>query len=303
MYKIITILGPTATGKTQLAVALSREIDGEIISADSRQVYRGMDIGTGKDLLEYTIDGTSIPYHLIDTKEPGYEYNLFEFANDFHRVLPEIIARKRTPILCGGTGMYINAILKGNILHRVKEDPAFRKTLEAKSMAELSTELASYKPLHNVSDILERNRLIRAIEIARSEAENPDGYPKVPSIVFGVLFERQVIRDRISQRLSARLNEGMIEEVQRLLDEGVSPAKLHYYGLEYRYISNYLLGYIERDEMERLLETAIHQFAKRQTTWFRKMEREGIDIQWIDGNLPLTEKVRYICNRINSDSL
>jgi len=294
---LITILGPTACGKTLLAVALAEKIDGEIISADSRQVYRGMTIGTGKDLDDYVINGRKIPFHLIDIAEAGEEYNLFRFMSDFNNAYNEIVERKKVPIICGGTGMYIEAVLKNYLVPDVPVNEEFRSTLENKTDAELITILESFKSLHNDTDTENRRRLIRAIEIAHFSAEKKISQETRfvgENFVFGVQMPRDVVRKRITERLYKRLNEGMIAEVQALLDSGVSASRLIRYGLEYKYITQYLLKEYSYHEMVRLLNIAIHQFSKRQMTWFRGMERRGLEINWIDGMLPLEEKIEQI---------
>lgn len=294
---LITILGPTACGKTQLAVALAEKIHGEIISADSRQVYRGMTIGTGKDLDDYVINGRQIPYHLIDIMEAGEEFNLFRFMSDFNKAYDEITDHEKVPIICGGTGMYIEAVLKNYKVPDVPVNEEFRKTLEHKTDAELITMLESYKSLHNDTDTENRRRLIRALEIAHFSAEKKtSGDTKIigKSFVFGVQMPREMVRKRITERLYKRLNEGMIDEVQALLDAGVSPSRLIRYGLEYKYITQYLLKENSYEEMVQLLNIAIHQFSKRQMTWFRGMERRGITINWIDGMLPQERKIEQI---------
>jgi len=299
--RMITILGPTACGKTQLAVALADKTGGEIISADSRQVYRGMTIGTGKDLDDYLIEGKKIPFHLIDIVAAGEEYNLFRFVSDFKNVLDEIIKKKKLPVLCGGTGMYIEAVLKNFAIPDVPVNEAFRKTLENKTDQELQELLKSYKTLHNETDTENRRRLIRALEIAHFATEKkviPGKLFEGESYVFGISMPREIVRKRITERLHKRLEEGMIEEVKQLLDSGVSASRLIRYGLEYKFITQYLLKEYSYDDMVKLLNIAIHQFAKRQMTWFRGMERRGIAIQWIDGLLPVEEQVKIIRNYI-----
>ncbi len=294
---MLTILGPTATGKTLLAAHVAHRLSGEIISADSRQVYRGMDLGTGKDYEDYVVDGVQVPYHLVDIADPGYEYNVFEFQEDFLKVYAEINSRGKLPILCGGTGMYIEAVLSGYRLVKVPQNQQLRLSLQNKSPDELKMILESYRPLHNKSDITDRERAIRAIEIQEYEKQNPHkkaDFPKIDSIIFGVMYERQQIREMITKRLNARMNVGMDREVTHLLEQGIKPGQLRFYGLEYRYLTDYVTGKISKDEMFRLLNTAIHQFAKRQMTWFRKMEKKGFKIHWIDGNLPLEEKVKVV---------
>lgn len=300
---LIVILGCTATGKTKLATHLAYRIKGEIISADSRQVYKGMDIGTGKDLSEFEVNENTIPYHLIDIKEAGEEYNVFEYQNDFLVAYRDIQQRKKMPILCGGTGMYLEAVLKGYRMLAVPENTKLRKELEQKNTDELVAILSEHKELHNTTDTIDRNRAVRAIELALFEQENETlikDFPKINSKIFGVYFDRENIKKRITERLKHRLkHEGMIEEVESLLASGVSADKLKFYGLEYKLITQFLLGEIDRKTMFETLNIRIHQFAKRQATWFRKMERNGFDINWIDGNLPLEEKIERINKKIN----
>ncbi|MBR6659486.1 MAG: tRNA (adenosine(37)-N6)-dimethylallyltransferase MiaA [Paludibacteraceae bacterium] len=296
-YDLITILGPTASGKTSLATRLAFELNGEIISADSRQVYRSMDIGTGKDLSEYIVDGVSIPYHLIDIVEPGYKYNLFEYQRDFLQAYNAIQQKGRQPILCGGTGLYIESILKGYKLVPVPENPSLRAELERYELPQLTEKLKTYKQLHNTTDVDTKKRAIRAIEIEEyyleHEAEIPE-FPKINSLVIGVDIERELRREKISKRLRSRLDEGMVDEVKNILASGVSPDDLIYYGLEYKYLTNYVIGKMTYDDMVSELEIAIHQFAKRQMTWFRGMERRGFTIHWIDATLPMETKIQKI---------
>ena len=331
MQRMITILGPTASGKTPLAVALAAEIGGEIISADSRQVYRRMDIGTGKDLREYTITNKqypiTVPYHLIDIREPGTKYNLFEYQQDFFDAYEDIRSRGAVPILCGGTGLYIEAVLKGYHLSPVPQNQALRDALEGRSLAELTQMLKELKAktgsnMHNTTDVDSCQRAIRAIEIetavlADQTAPDPSysggeintdfprsggekvtvalrEMPAVDSLIIGVNIDRELRREKITRRLKARLEEGMIEEVRALLDEGIPADDLIYYGLEYKFVTEYLTGQITYDEMFTRLEIAIHQFAKRQMTWFRGMERRGFKINWIDATLPMEQKVAKI---------
>ena len=302
MLDLITILGPTASGKTTLAVALAAHLDTEIISADSRQVYRSMDIGTGKDLAEYSYEGKQIPYHLIDICPPGYKYNLFEYIRDYHQAYDDIVARGKTPILCGGTGLYIEAVLKGYALPPVPENPELRQSLADKTLPELEAILQSYKTLHNQTDTDTCKRAIRAIEIAeyysRQKPEMLEPHPVENALVVGVNIDRESRRARITQRLHDRLDQGMVAEVQGLLDQGIDPESLIYYGLEYKYITEYLIGRTTYDQMVSLLEIAIHQFAKRQMTWFRGMERRGFSIFWLDAFLPLDEKLARIDEEI-----
>ena len=299
MKKVITILGPTASGKTSLAVALAKRTDGEILSADSRQVYCRMDIGTGKDLSEY--DG--VPYHLIDICEPGTKYNLFQYQQDFARAYDDIVARGRQPIICGGTGLYIEAVLKGYNLSPVPQNPELRARLEGKSLEELTVMLRELKErngtvMHNTTDVDTAQRAIRAIEIEMGLQDNPIPPHSSPltSLIIGVSIDRELRREKITQRLKARLDEGMADEVRALMAEGINPDDLIYYGLEYRYVTEYVIGRLSYDEMFTRLEIAIHQFAKRQMTWFRGMERRGFTIHWIDATLPLEEKVEEILN-------
>ncbi len=294
---MVTILGPTATRKTKLAASVAAELGGEIISADSRQVYRGMDIGTGKDYGDYLVEGKQIPHHLVDIVDPGYEYNVFEFQRDFLRVFDDIVSRNQQPVLCGGTGLYLEAVLSGYRLLQVPENEELRQQLSEKSLDELTGILKSMRALHNTTDLTDRDRTIRAIEIAEYEQAHPgekENFPKIDHRIYGIKFERRIIRERITQRLKQRLNEGMIDEVKQLLDSGLKPEQLTFYGLEYRYLTDYVTGKISYDEMFRLLNTAIHQFAKRQMTWFRRMEKRGFRIHWIDGQLPLAKKTELV---------
>ncbi|HIY49519.1 MAG TPA: tRNA (adenosine(37)-N6)-dimethylallyltransferase MiaA [Candidatus Barnesiella excrementavium] len=302
MLDLITILGPTASGKTTLAVALAAHLDTEIISADSRQIYRSMDIGTGKDLSEYDYEGKHIPYHLIDICPPGYKYNLFEYIRDYQQAYNTIVAQGKTPILCGGTGLYIEAVLKGYSLPPVPENPELRQRLADKTLPELEKILQSYKTLHNQTDTDTCKRAIRAIEIAeyysRQKPELLEPHPVENALIVGVNIDRESRRARITQRLHDRLDQGMVAEVQGLLDQGIDPESLIYYGLEYKYITEYLIGRTTYDQMVSLLEIAIHQFAKRQMTWFRGMERRGFSIFWLDAFLPLDEKLARIDEEI-----
>ena len=300
--RLITIIGPTASGKTALAAALADRLGAEIISADSRQVYRGMDIGTGKDLDEYVIGGRRVPCHLIDVRDAGYHYNLFEYQEDFLRTYRDLMARGKDAVLCGGSGLYVESVLKGYAMMPVPEDKALRSRLEGKTLDELTAILATYKRLHNTTDTDTPKRAIRAIEIEeyyRANNITARQFPSIDSIVFGIQVDRETRRQRISRRLDARLDGGLADEVRRLLDEGVAADDLKYYGLEYKYVTAYVLGEMPYDEMHDKLETAIHQFAKRQMTWFRGMERRGIAINWIDGSLPLETKLAMMIEMIN----
>ena len=290
---LITILGPTATGKTALAAEVAYRLGGEVISADSRQVFRGMDVGTGKDLADYDIHGTHIPYHLIDICSPREEYSAYRFVNDFKQAYLDITARGRVPILCGGTGLYVDAVVRGYRLSDAPVDPLYRASLESCSDKELTARLASYGPLHNHTDTETRERLVRALEIQEYALAHPDSYTRLPDMqhrVFGIRLERQEIIDRIERRLRARLEQGMTIEVQRLLDEGVPAERLMRFGLEYRHVTRFLLRQCSEEEMFRDLFTDIRRFAKRQMTWFRRMERNGVVIHWIDGMLPVAAR-------------
>ena len=302
MKKMITILGPTASGKTPVAAHLAASIGGEIISADSRQVYRRMDIGTGKDLADYTVSSLKVPYHLIDIREPGTKYNLFEYQQDFFDAYQDIQSRGAVPILCGGTGLYIEAVLKGYHLSPVPQNQVLRDSLEGKSLEELTQMLTELKArtgsnMHNKTDVDSCQRAIRAIEIETYNIENPTPrreLPPVDSVIIGINIDRELRREKITRRLKARLEEGMIDEVKALLDEGIPAEDLIYYGLEYKFVTEYITGKTSYDEMYSRLEIAIHQFAKRQMTWFRGMERRDFKINWIDATLPMEEKIERI---------
>lgn len=302
MQKMITILGPTASGKTSLAAALAARIDAEIISADSRQVYRGMTIGTGKDLDDYRQGDRLIPYHLIDICEPGTKYNLFQYQQDFHLIYNNIVARGVRPILCGGTGLYIESVLKGYALSPVPQNQALRDKLADKSLAELTEMLEDLKRrnhsvMHNRTDVDTAQRAIRAIEIETFNLEHPTDnrtLPPIDSVIIGVDINREERRRKITQRLKQRLEEGMVDEIRQLLDRGIAPEDLIYYGLEYKFVTEYVIGKTSYEEMFRQLEIAIHQFAKRQMTWFRGMERRGFTIHWIDALDPMDSKVAQI---------
>lgn len=296
-YDILTILGPTATGKTALAAALALQLDGEILSADSRQVYRGMDIGTGKDLAEYTIEGKVVPYHLIDIVEAGYKYNLFEYQRDFANAYNEIAERGKVPILCGGTGLYIEAVLSGYRFVAVPPNADLRVALSGKTLQELTEILQGYKTLHNTTDVDTPQRAVRAIEIADYTRRHPEiqsDNRKLNPLIIGVGIDRELRRRKITERLKQRLESGMVSEVEKLLHAGVGPDDLTYYGLEYKFVTNYLMGKLTYEAMFEQLEIAIHQFAKRQMTWFRGMERRGFAIHWLDATWPMSEKVDFV---------
>jgi len=301
-FDLVTIVGPTACGKTTLAVALADELGTGVISADSRQVYRRMDLGTGKDKADYILtDGREVPSYLIDICEPGYKYNVYEYQRDFLSVYNTLKAKGQTPVLCGGTGMYVESVLRGYRLVSVPVNEPLRRHLEGKSLEELTQILKGYKTLHNTSDVDTVKRAIRGIEIETFYAEHPhtlDEFPSIRSLVVGIDIPRDVRRERISRRLRQRLDEGMVDEVKRLLDEGIPAEDLIYYGLEYKFLTQYLLGIMTYEEMTQKLETAIHQFAKRQMTWFRGMEQRGVSIEWIAYDLPTEEKVAWIMSRL-----
>ena len=297
-YDLVSVVGPTACGKTSLAVELALSVPGaEIISADSRQVYRGMDIGTGKDIAEYTRNGVTVPSHLLDIVDAGEKYNLFEFQRDFLSSYEDIRQRSAFPIMCGGSGLYVESVLKGYRLLPVPENTGLRAELEEKSLEELTALLATYKQLHNNTDTDSKKRAIRAIEIEEYYRTCPVEeryFPQIKALTVGVMVDREVRRERISRRLRERLENGMVEEVKGLLDSGLEPEQLIYYGLEYKYLTLYLTGAMEYDEMVSGLEVAIHQFAKRQMTWFRGMEKRGVDIHWLDASKPMPELVGQI---------
>lgn len=299
---LITILGPTACGKTAFAARLAHELGAEIISADSRQVYRGMDIGTGKDLCDYVVDGQPVGYHLIDICEPGTKYNLFEYQRDFHAAYADIRRRGVVPILCGGTGLYLEAVLKGYALSPVPQNPELRERLAACSLEELTQMLEELKrrngsAMHNTTDVDTAQRAIRAIEIETHNLEHPLAerqMPAIESVVVGLQIDRDERRRKISERLRQRLDNGLIEEIRSLLDRGIKADDLIYYGLEYKYVTEHVVGLLTREQMFESLETAIHQFAKRQMTWFRGMERRGCTIHWLDATLPMAEKTAQV---------
>jgi tRNA dimethylallyltransferase len=297
-YNLITILGPTASGKTAVATNLAARINGEVISADSRQVYRGMDLGTGKDYNDYVVDGKKISYHLIDIVGAGTQYNVFEYQRDFLKVFEEIKSRGVFPILCGGSGMYIEAVLKNYKLVQVPYNENLRNELKGKSLEELTNILKNFKSeLHNITDIVNEKRALRAIEIEtyyRDNQKTEIELPEIRSLNIGVKFDLESRREKITARLKQRLDEGMVDEVRQLLDSGLAPDSLIYYGLEYKYITLFLIGKFTYNQMSEKLNIAIHQFAKRQMTWFRGMERKGTKINWLDGNMPLEDKIEKI---------
>lgn len=296
-YNLVTVLGPTACGKTTLAVALAHRLHTGVISADSRQVYRSMDLGTGKDLDEYVYQGCQVPYHLIDIVDAGYKYNVFEYQRDFLKVYEALRADSQLPVLCGGTGMYLESVLRGYRLVEVPENKELRESLAAKSLDELTEMLKSYKQLHNTTDVDTCKRAIRAIEIEeyyRTNDAKVREFPEIRSLTIGLDISRELRRERISRRLHERLEQGMVDEVRGILATGVAPEDLIYYGLEYKYLTLYIIGELSYEEMVTQLEIAIHQFAKRQMTYFRGMERRGVPIRWIDATLPTEEKVDLI---------
>lgn len=307
---MITILGPTASGKTALAAALAYKIGAEIISADSRQVYSGMTVGTGKDLDDYVVNGRQIKYHLIDIARPGDKYNIYEYQRDFHKVYAELAQRGVMPILCGGSGLYIETVLKGYSLSTVPQNPELRQRLSGKTLEELTEILVDLKArnnscIHNRSDVDTAQRAVRAIEIEEYNLHHPSSnteFPPVESVIIGVDIDRESRRARITERLRQRLEHGLVEEVEGLLESGVSAEDLIYYGLEYKYVTEYVTGRTTRDEMFKGLEIAIHQFAKRQMTWFRGMERRGFTINWVDWHMSMDEKLEYIMKLIVTQS-
>jgi tRNA dimethylallyltransferase len=301
-YDLLVITGPTASGKTSLAVTIADSLKGEIISADSRQVYRGMNLGTGKDYEDYTINGRSLPYHLIDIADPGYKYNVFEYQSDFRKVYYDLKDRKVFPVVCGGSGMYIDSIVSSYKLFEVPPDSGLRARLDKKPIEELTQILGTYRKLHNVTDIDTKKRVIRAIEIEhfnRFKIEKQTHFPVLKSLIVGVMIDRDLRRTRITERLKQRLDKGLVDEVRKLLDEGISKEIMIYYGLEYKFITLYLSGKISYEKMVNDLEIAIHQFAKRQMTWLRGMERKGTVIHWIDGELPVEEKMAKVIMLLN----
>lgn len=301
-YNLVTILGPTACGKTSLAVALAHRLQTAVISADSRQVYRSMDLGTGKDLGEYMYQGSEVPYRLIDIVDAGYKYNVFEYQRDFLKAFDELRAQGQLPVMCGGTGMYLESVLRGYRLVEVPENKELREALADKSLEELTTMLSGYKQLHNTTDVDTCKRAIRAIEIEeyyRVNDVNVREFPEIKSLTIGLDVSRELRRERITRRLHERLAEGMVDEVRGILASGVAPEDLIYYGLEYKYLTLYVIGELTYDEMVSQLEIAIHQFAKRQMTYFRGMERRGVPIHWLDASLSTEEKVEAIVRMIN----
>lgn len=294
-YNLVVVLGPTASGKTALAAPLAHQINGEIISADSRQVYRHMTLGTGKDYNDYVIEGQQVPYHLIDIAEPGYKYNVYEYQRDFFKAFEDIRDRNKFPIMCGGTGMYIEAVLSGFKMIQVPSNPELRMELEHKELVELAEMLQSMKKLHNTTEVDTKKRAIRAIEIETYYQNNPQidvVLPQLNPLIIGVDIDRQLRRDKITKRLKGRLQEGMIEEVKGILDSGIKPEDLLYYGLEYKYVTQFVLGQISYEQMFEQLNIAIHQFAKRQMTWFRKMERSGFNIHWLSAQCQLESNIQ-----------
>lgn len=301
-YDMLTILGPTATGKTRLAALVASRLNGEILSADSRQIFRGMDLGTGKDMGDYIVDGIRVPCHLVDVADAGTQFNVFEFQQQFIHAYADVVSRGRFPVFCGGSGMYLEAVLKGYKLTHVPSDQVRRTELAKLSLEELAAVLRGYKTVHNSSDTETRNRAIRAIEIEEYLLAHPGSdfdFPEINSLIVGVQFDRDTRRERITSRLKQRIDDGMITEVQGLLGNGLKPDDLIWYGLEYKYITLYLTGELTKDEMFERLNIAIHQFAKRQMTWFRKMEREGFQIHWLDGEADIEDKIESVLRYLN----
>lgn len=300
---LVCVIGHTAGGKTAFAAALAEKTGAEIISADSRQVYRRMDLGTGKDFQDYVVNGKKILHHLIDIVDPGYEYNVFEFQKDFLKAYNEIKNRNHLAVMCGGTGMYIEAVLKAYKLINVPPDPELRKSLDSMTREQLIEKLSSYRNLHNTTDTENRKRLLRAIEIEEYYNKHELAetvFPKLKYVLLGIKYDRESRRNRITQRLKERLSAGMVEETEDLLKSGIPENKLIYYGLEYKYLTLYIQGELSYEEMFNKLNTAIHQFAKRQMTWFRKMEREGFKIHWMDGHEPMDRKLERSLDIINN---
>lgn len=293
-YNLLTVLGPTACGKTGFATKLAYKMDGEIISGDSRQVYRMMDIGTGKDLEDYIIENKNIPYHLIDIADCGEKYNVYRFQNDFLTAFNKIEENGKVPILCGGSGLYLESVLRSYRLSPVPQNAKLRSELKDKTLDELTVILSNYKKLHNTTDVDTAQRAIRAIEIEEYYLNEPldnRDFPNIKSLIIGLSINRDLRRERISKRLRQRLDDGMVDEIKNIIETGVSPQDLIYYGLEYKFVTMYVIGELTFDEMVQNLEIAIHQFAKRQMTWFRGMERRGLKINWIDVTLPLEERI------------
>ena len=302
-YNLVVILGPTACGKTTFATQLAYKLNGEIISADSRQVYRQMDLGTGKDLGEYQVNGHPIPHHLIDIAEPGYKYNVFEYQSDFFKAFEQVQQNNRWPIMCGGTGLYIEAVLKKYKLINVPVNETLRGQLKGQTLEELTAILSGYKKLHNDTDTDTIPRAIRAIEIEdyyQHHKEIELDLPEIRPLVMGINIDREARRRKITQRLKERLDQGMVEEVRALLNRGLSPDDLIYYGLEYKFITLYLTGQLTFEEMADQLNVAIHQFAKRQMTWFRGMERKGTTIHWMDAFEPIEERIARVEKLLNN---
>lgn len=296
-YNLVVVLGPTASGKTALAAPLAHQINGEIISADSRQVYQQMTLGTGKDYNDYIVEGLKVPYHLIDIAKPGYKYNVYEYQRDFFKAFEDIHDRGKFPVMCGGTGMYIEAVLSGFKMIQVPSNPELRKRLENKELVELAEMLHTMKKMHNTTEVDTKKRAIRAIEIETYYQSNPQidvVLPQLNPLIIGVDIDRQLRRDKITKRLKDRLQEGMVEEVKGIIDSGVKPPDLLYYGLEYKYVTQYVLGQISYAQMFEQLNIAIHQFAKRQMTWFRKMERSGFNIHWLSAQSQLESNIQEI---------
>ena len=294
-YNLVVVLGPTASGKTALAAPLANQINGEIISADSRQVYRRMTLGTGKDYGDYIVGGKQVPYHLIDIAEPGYKYNVYEYQRDFFKAFEDICGRDKFPVMCGGTGMYIEAVLSGFKMIQVPSNPKLREKLDNKSLGELADMLKAMKKLHNTTEVDTKKRAIRAIEIETYYQNNPQinlELPRLKPLIIGVDIDRELRRNKITKRLKDRLQEGMIDEVKGIINSGVKPADLLYYGLEYKYVTQYVLGQLSYKQMFEQLNIAIHQFAKRQMTWFRKMERSGFNIHWLNAESHLENKLQ-----------
>ncbi len=297
LYNLVVILGPTASGKTTLAAHLANQIEGEIISADSRQVYKMMDIGTGKDLADYEVNGEKVPYHLIDIAEAGSKYNVYQYQTDFFKAFADVQARGKWPVMCGGTGMYIEAVLSRFKMVHVPSNPELRKSMDGKNLAELTKILSSFKKLHNTTDVDTVKRAIRGIEIETYYQNHPEikvDLPELKPLIIGVEIDRETRREKITRRLKARVEEGMVDEVKNILKTGVPPVDLIYYGLEYKYLTQYVIGEITYDEMLERLNIAIHQFAKRQMTWFRKMERSGFSIHWVKSSDSIEDKVSVI---------